>query len=154
MTKKTKIIPADATKILTCVNDIEFSEPKGTWTSLHNNICHSFDSAVDLLMQIDEHYDENGFVQHSLQHRSYSKKESFKKATIKNNSQNIYEKNGEKATFVVQVMFRQNATWQGKVKWVETGKEIIFRSTLELLKLMDEALAVEKNVVEEKEGTA
>lgn len=45
-----------------------------------------------------------------------------------------------KATFVIQVQFRQNATWQGTLQWVERGETRRFRSTLEMLMLMDEAL--------------
>ena len=45
-----------------------------------------------------------------------------------------------KATFVVTVMYRQNATWQGTVKWVEGKQEQKFRSALELIKLMDNAV--------------
>ena len=45
-----------------------------------------------------------------------------------------------KANFVVHVQFRQNATWQGTVQWVDANKTQRFRSALELLKLMDEAL--------------
>lgn len=51
-----------------------------------------------------------------------------------------FQSTGDKATFIVEVMFRHNATWQGKVKWVETGEESMFRSTLELLKIMDDAV--------------
>ncbi len=47
---------------------------------------------------------------------------------------------GEKATFVVQVQFRQNATWQGSISWVEQKKDQKFRSALEMIKLMDSAL--------------
>ena len=47
---------------------------------------------------------------------------------------------GEKATFVVHVQFRQNATWQGTIQWIESKKTQKFRSTLELIRLMDEAL--------------
>ncbi|PWL64002.1 MAG: hypothetical protein DBY34_01030 [Oscillospiraceae bacterium] len=47
---------------------------------------------------------------------------------------------GEKATFIVQVQFRQNATWQGSISWVEQKKEQKFRSALEMIKLMDSAL--------------
>lgn len=50
---------------------------------------------------------------------------------------------GEKATFVVQVRFRQNATWQGTVTWAEKNETRHFRSALELLKMMDETLAGE-----------
>lgn len=50
---------------------------------------------------------------------------------------------GNKATFVVQVQFSQNASWQGTIAWTEQKKEQRFRSTLELVKLIDEALALE-----------
>jgi len=49
------------------------------------------------------------------------------------------EPKGDKATFIVQVQFRQNATWQGTVQWVEKGVTQRFRSELELMKLMGEA---------------
>ena len=44
-----------------------------------------------------------------------------------------------KATFVVKVLYRQNATWQGTVQWVEKNLERPFRSELELLQLMNSA---------------
>ena len=47
---------------------------------------------------------------------------------------------GKKATFMVQVQFQQNATWQGTVCWAEERKAVRFRSALELIKLMDDAL--------------
>lgn len=46
----------------------------------------------------------------------------------------------EPNTFIIRVQYRQNASWQGSVQWVEGGKEQHFRSALELIKLMDEAL--------------
>ncbi len=52
-------------------------------------------------------------------------------------------KRGEKGTFVVRVMFRQNATWQGTVSWVEGGKTQHFRSMLELIHLLEDALGTE-----------
>lgn len=42
-------------------------------------------------------------------------------------------------TFVVQIACQQNATWQGTIKWIEQGKEMHFRSALELINMMDEA---------------
>lgn len=45
-----------------------------------------------------------------------------------------------KATFILHIKFRQNATWQGSINWVEENKTQNFRSTLEMIKLIDEAL--------------
>ena len=53
----------------------------------------------------------------------------------------ILDKSGEKGTFIIQVQYRQNSTWQGKVVWVEQNRTQHFRSTLELIKLIDGALS-------------
>jgi len=57
------------------------------------------------------------------------------------------------ATFQVKVLFRQGASWQGKVTWVEQQKEMSFRSALELIKLMDSALPQPKTVQEPQRRT-
>ena len=49
-------------------------------------------------------------------------------------------------TFVVKILNRQNSTWQGNITWVEGEKSQNFRSALEMLKLMDEALEVSTDV--------
>jgi len=46
-----------------------------------------------------------------------------------------------KGTFAITVKFMQNSTWQGHIHWMEEDKKQHFRSVLEMLKLMDEALA-------------
>jgi len=46
-----------------------------------------------------------------------------------------------KGTFEITVKFMQNSTWQGEIHWIESNKKQNFRSALEMLKLMDEALA-------------
>lgn len=52
-------------------------------------------------------------------------------------------KNEEK-TFIVTVKSRKNQTWQGTVNWVEEKRIQPFRSTLELIRLMDSAIGVEE----------
>lgn len=46
-----------------------------------------------------------------------------------------------KGTFIIHIQFQQNVTWQGTIQWVDKKKEQRFRSTLEMLKLIDDALA-------------
>lgn len=45
-----------------------------------------------------------------------------------------------KGTFTVHIQYRENATWQGEILWVEEKQSSHFRSALEMLKLMDSAL--------------
>ena len=49
-------------------------------------------------------------------------------------------KEKEKASFVVHVQFRQNATWQGTITWIDKGITQHFRSVLEMIRLMTEAV--------------
>lgn len=42
--------------------------------------------------------------------------------------------------FLVRVMFRKNTTWQGEVHWLGSDKKRSFRSSLELMLLMQEAM--------------
>ena len=45
-----------------------------------------------------------------------------------------------KGTFIVKVEDCQRGTWQGKVVWAEAETTEHFRSALELLQLLDEAI--------------
>jgi hypothetical protein len=47
---------------------------------------------------------------------------------------------GKLATFRLQILFRQNASWQGMITWMEGRQEEDFRSVLELLLMMSSAL--------------
>ena len=58
--------------------------------------------------------------------------------SLNNYNQNVNKKKG---TFVVKIEFCQHGTWQGKVIWAEENRTERFRSALELLRLMDEAIA-------------
>ena len=54
--------------------------------------------------------------------------------------QNKHGTNNAKGTFIVNILFQQNATWQGNILWLETNKKQNFRSVLEMIRLMDEVL--------------
>ena len=47
---------------------------------------------------------------------------------------------GKLGTFAVRIIFRRNASWQGRVAWLEGSQESHFRSALELVGLMGSAL--------------
>lgn len=47
---------------------------------------------------------------------------------------------GKKGTFLVNVQYCQNSTWQGYVVWAEKNKKKYFKSALEMMRLIDDAL--------------
>ena len=63
--------------------------------------------------------------------------------SINNINQNIDKKKG---TFVVKIEYCQHGTWQGQVIWAEENRVERFRSALELVRLMDEAMAGEAQI--------
>ena len=48
---------------------------------------------------------------------------------------------GKLATMELHILFRQNASWQGSIRWLEGKQELHFRSVLELIFLMNSALS-------------
>ena len=56
------------------------------------------------------------------------------------NQEGRRERAGASCSFNISVNCTHNATWQGQIRWVETKQEKAFRSVLEMLKLMDEAV--------------
>ncbi len=105
-----------------------------------------FRDAVDMLRIMEELYDEWNFPQSSTKSHSFietgSTKEPKQKkgARAKMDVNRIHNKHGNRGTFIVQVKYRQNSTWQGEVIWAERNQKQSFRSALELLKLIDGAL--------------
>lgn len=51
----------------------------------------------------------------------------------------LEQQRGRLATFVLQVRFRQNASWQGELIWKEGRAVWLFHSTLEMIRLMDQS---------------
>ncbi len=44
------------------------------------------------------------------------------------------------ANFLIQVQYRHNSSWQGRIVWLDTKKSMVFRSFMELVMLMQEDL--------------
>lgn len=120
-----------------------------------------FNSSFDLMVKMDEFFDRINFPQASLKTRSFNGKPVEAAGERPKEIQKVadmMEHRGDLATFVVHVQYRQNATWQGKIVWTDKKKESTFRSALEMIKLMDEAIGEEpvnnKPVTDKGEGDA
>ncbi len=47
---------------------------------------------------------------------------------------------GASATFVVRIQNNQNGTWQGRITYADEERTQYFRSMLEMIKLIDDAV--------------
>jgi hypothetical protein len=118
-----------------------------------------FFDLVRMIETMEEVFDSKGFPQMFLKPRTFANNEGAlrKNKSVKNYAMKdimefrTAERPGvSKCTFEIAVRFRQNATWQGQIVWVEKNLKQNFRSVLEMLRLMDEALLEEvdeKNMV-------
>ena len=110
--------------------------PVGRFHIASDSEAQSFYGLSQLLISINNILDRENFPQ------AFSELRKFH-SPLKHNDSSITVTpplKGAAATFSVRILFRQNASWQGSVKWIEGGQEEYFRSVLELIILMDDAL--------------
>lgn len=116
-----------------------------------------FSGVLDLIGRLESFYNDVKYPQSTFQLRSFTDQPVRRRRRKPDKSPGIVsftarkpveykEEQGSLATFTVHVMFRQNATWQGNVRWIERDRQCRFKSTLELLRLMESALAYTEGV--------
>jgi len=118
------------------------------WGQLHSRYLETPYTFIDLIQMIhkmEQIFDTNGFPQAFLSPRTFKGGKAVKIRQIAESDDSMSQNEqsapeGQKSTFEITVRFRQNATWQGQIFWAEKNVRQNFRSVLEMLKLMDEAL--------------
>lgn len=126
-------MPSGRNEVIVRVYSYEERCPKGTLSGPRFSVPVAFSSLTQLLMVIE-----------GVMDRSNSPQRSEDPRTFRHTGPQIQPAghNGDKplATFRVNVMFRQNASWQGALVWADQAMDAQFRSALELIRLMDSAL--------------
>ena len=136
-----------------CIDQAAKGDYQGRLYHLYAAEAIPFDYMYAGVRQIDSLCDQLDYPQSSEQLRSFNKIKRKTKQTQENDchtketrakqkmsKETLTQQKGKTATFVIHVMHRQNATWQGSVTWAEKDKKANFRSTLELIKLIDGAV--------------
>ncbi len=93
-----------------------------------------FENVMQFLLLIENLLDSIGFPQKAMDLRNGAEKKNAAIAPAAGAAQKAI------ATFELEVIFRQNASWQGCLTSVEKNVGYSFRSVLELLFLMDDLL--------------
>jgi hypothetical protein len=139
-------------KTLVMVEEYHNSVFSGIITHPLTKANYRFSGVTDFLLKIEGIYNKCKFPQATHSERSFFPKnqkikelfpETEVKLEVDGNNDNVKKINGgHKATFIIKILYRQNATWQGNIQWLEENKSQNFRSDLEMLKLIDEALKI------------
>lgn len=118
-----------------CVDSYEDGVLKGRFYNPYTGNGRSFESLMDFLLKAEQMLDEMEFPKAFAITRTFTtppKRPDFAPDT--------HREPGKCATFALRILFRQNASWQGSVTWIENKQEQSFRSVLELVYLFDNAL--------------
>lgn len=132
----TKFVPFENKTCLVKAMSYEGKNLKGTVSNVKFPDGLEFESQMQLFMLMDELYDEINSPQRAMERRSFEGT-SITSAP----AQPAAGAGGQIATFRINVHFRQNASWQGTITWLEKESEASFRSVLELMMIMDSALS-------------
>lgn len=114
-----------------------------------------FPDIHQILFSMEKYFDEIRFPMASTESRSFSDNKPAKLAERGGklmHDRSLSKHKGKKSTFIVQVQYRQNATWQGKIIWTEENKVQYFRSALEMLKLIDSTFESESDAFDQGES--
>lgn len=133
--------------ITVCISDVVDGDFVGELWQQYEAYPSSFHGITDMIFQMEELYDKWNFPQRSTNCRSFRTETDSGASGVhvkrgkRMSVHNVQEKRGKKGTFIVQVQYRQNSTWQGQVVWAEENRKEHFRSALELMKLIDSAMS-------------
>lgn len=134
--------------ITVCIDSRENEEIGGRFYHCYKKEPVIFSSVVEFLIKAERLFDGISYPQASTETRCFHRKQrgEFEKVYSAEIPKKVLETSdiikftGEKATFVVWVKFRQNATWQGEAFWMEEGKKATFKNSLELILQMDKVI--------------
>ena len=143
-----KIIPGEIYRnALICVDSCGNGTMQGRFFHPYLESGEGFRSLAELVLKLEQVMDEMNFPQAAMQLRKFSpvsgpspesaipSDAADSVATPENQKQK-----GIRGTFYLQILYRQNASWQGTVTWAETRQQVSFRSVLELMHLLDSAV--------------
>ena len=122
-------------KITICVDNYEEGILKGRFYHAAQGMCR-FQSLAQFLLKMESVLEE------MQEPQSYTAKRTFSTMRFPDEypeNDSVFRK-GDKATFELNVLFRQHSSWQGTVVWKDRKFEQNFRSVLELILLLDSAL--------------
>ena len=148
-TGQRKLVTAMSIKMQTEITYYGHGLLRGELYSQYLETPFEFYSLMCMIEKMEEIFDTKGYPEKFLKPRTFSsvKRDKEKREAERDDAMRdpidlaiSEEMIGSKCSFEVSVRFRQNATWQGEIIWAEKKLKQNFRSVLEMLKLMDEAL--------------
>jgi len=138
---QSRFVPYEMKRSLIRVYSYRNKEIRGTLQNPYFEEEPYFDNLTQLLIRMEGLLDALDFPQRSMEGRAFDRPEQRVAAGAPRPAPEALGEQKPLATFQLSVLFRQNASWQGSLTWLERAEEPRFRSVLELVGLLDSALA-------------
>lgn len=105
-----------------------------------------FSGVEKVFLEMEDFYNQLQFPFPGTEDRSFLKEKTQRRKermvrVMKD--EELLKRHGDLGTFIIRVQHRQHSSWQGVATWTDKQKTVPFRSALELMKLIDGALASE-----------
>ena len=126
----------DTRAMLVAVDSYDHQVPAGHLFYPAREECRAFSSLTQLLLQMNACMDVENIPQAFHAVRTFFPRSGF----VAGETRDATLCAGKEATFTVNVLYRRNSSWQGKVTWMEKGTTERFRSVLELMHLINSAI--------------
>lgn len=130
-----------------CIDSVDNGKISGYVVSQRMHTPIAFSDITEFLTKAEAVMDTQKYPQAFQRIRTFTDKEHPEVSAVET-KESLLDKatvdshTGKVSTFLLQVISRRNATWQGRVDWLDGEDSIKFNSTLEFLKiLVDKFLA-------------
>ena len=129
-----------------CIDDNENGDLSGRMYCCYCEDAIPFFGIVELLRNMEKLFDAISFPQASTRTRLFLQNQDADVKRVEPpkkviTQEEIIRNTGKKGTFVTSVRFRQNATWQGDVFWVEQENLHKFNDSMEFIRIIDRAIS-------------
>ena len=129
-------MPSGRNEVIVRVHDYQDRCPRGTLSGPRLSAPAAFSGLTQLLMAMEDLMDQGNCPQRGEEPRSFQRGEQQLRPAGPAGDKPL-------AVFRINVLFRQNASWQGTLVWMDRRMDAQFRSVLELIRLMDSALTAD-----------
>lgn len=144
----------DLSLVCVCIDEYDSGEMRGRIYNAIQEEPQTFNSVITLIKNINYIFDHGDYPQSTMRVRGSGKTIPVAHTTKTDDKAGFFDPRhcaynrtnirGKKATFGIKIMFRQNASWQGTLVWIEKNREESFRSALELMMLIDSVFEAEQ----------
>ena len=125
-----------------CIDSIVDGEMSGEIYHCYSKEAVNFSNIIRMIEAAEAFFDRIRFPEASTQMRSFEKREHVVQAKPEKvcTPEEVLTKRGKAGTFLLNVRYRQNSSWQGEIEWIEENRVYQFASVLELIKILSNVM--------------